>query len=280
MYEVEPKHLYGNPYDNQTDEPKKVKIYGCINPKCLFEMSEEEYYSQREFENFMSKAVIVNAGEEYDFFISYYSGTGRTFAEFLKGHAFDIGQRTAFLDKEDIPKKITADMPEWRSYIDQAIKSSKNFILIMTRRFNERPEVIREYRNALDAKMPIYLFKQEDLDSNDLCSDVGGEPIDFSNIDYTEFKDECDLLSKVDKALSGKIKFKRAFSFRDEANRLIASQALEIKQTNLPLLEMVIGPSDTNQEWLPTSDLINRELLSISPYSNNCCDMKARRNFF
>jgi hypothetical protein len=43
---------------------------------------------------------------------------------------------------------------------------------------------------------------------------------------------------------------------------------------------MVVGPSGNSEEWLPTIDHKNRELLSLSPYCNNSCDMKARRNFF
>lgn len=115
---------------------------------------------------------------------------------------------TAFLDKEDIPKDITEDMPAWSSYIDQGIKNSKNFILIMTRRFNERHEVIREYWKAMDFKIPIFLFKHNNLNTEDLCSDIGSEPIDFSNMEYTEFTDECDLLTKVDEVLTARRKSK------------------------------------------------------------------------
>ena len=201
LYDPQPMHLYGNPYDGDFDEPERVKIYGCIDPKCYFEMTEHEYYSEKEFEHFLGNSKSVKMGN-YDFFISYYSGTGSIFARYLKDHSKDIGGLTAFLDKDDIPKNVTDDMPEWHSFIDQGIKNSKYFILIMTRRFNERLEVIREYWKAIDNKIPIFLFKQNKLKNVDLSSGIGHDPVDFSCMEYIEFSDECDLLSKVDEVLS------------------------------------------------------------------------------
>jgi hypothetical protein len=242
MYEATAEHLYGNPYDHESREPEKVKIYGCIDPHCFFEMSEEDYYSEKEYERIMDKSSILPEAENHDFFISYFSGTGSTFAKYLKDHSKEIGSRTAFLDKEDIPKNINENMPEWRSYIDQAIRNSQNFILIMTRRFNERREVIREYWEAIDNRIPIFLFKQQNLDSKDLCSVIGRKPIDFSNLQYTEFSDECDLLTKVDEGLNGKPIQQKASWFESETKKLITIEGLEIKQTHEPLLEVVIGP--------------------------------------
>ncbi len=142
--------------------------------------------------------------KKFNFFISYYAGTGFIFAKYLKDHAKDIGNLTAFLDKEDIPRTITCAMPEWHSYINQAIKNSKNFILIMTRRFNERPEVIREFRYAVTERIPILLFKFKTLNNQDLYCNIDNQPIAFSSMHYTEFSDSCDLLSKVDEVLTGK----------------------------------------------------------------------------
>jgi hypothetical protein len=47
MYEATPKRLYGNPYDRESREPEKGKIYGCIGPNCFFEMNEEDYYPKK-----------------------------------------------------------------------------------------------------------------------------------------------------------------------------------------------------------------------------------------
>jgi hypothetical protein len=280
MYEATPTHLYGNPYDQESCEPEKTKVYGCIDPHCFFEMSEEEYYSKKEIERIMGKSSIPPEAKNYDFFISYFSGTGATFAKYLKDHSEEIGSRTAFLDKEDIPKKINENMPEWRSCIDQAIRNSKTFMLIMTRRFNERREVIREYWEAIDNRIPIFLFKQKNLDAKDLCSGIGREPIDFSNLEYTEFSDECDLLTKVDERLSGKPIPQKTSWFENEAKKLIAVEGLEIKQTNEPLLEVVIGPSSNGVEWLPIITPLNTELLSMNPYCNNRCNFNAKRHYF
>ena len=211
MYAVEPMNLYPNPYDNIVDnQAERETTYHCIDPKCYGEISEDEYDSRKEFEQLMVKPTKLPRIGDYDFFISYYSGTGATFAKYLKEHSKDIGNLNAFLDIENIPKKITNDTNEWRSYIDQAIENSKIFLLIMTRRFNERREVIREYWKAKDCKIPMLLFKQKTLDAEDLCSDIGSEPIDFSNLEYTEFTDECDLLTKVDEIINAKRKGKGA----------------------------------------------------------------------
>jgi len=280
MYEAVPKQLYGfNPH-GQVNEPEKLKIYGCIDPNCFFEMTEADYYSEQEYEKIMSASANFPEVKESDFFISYFSGTGTTFAKYLKAHSEEIGHRTAFLDREDIPKNINENMPEWRSYIDQAIKNSDNFILIMTRRFNERPEVIREYWHAIDHKIPIFLFKQENLEPNDLCVAIGRESIDFSKFEYTEFKDECDLLTKVDERLSGKTHSIKTSWFENEAMKLVAVEGLAIKQTNEPLLEIIIGPSSSQVEWLPTNITLNRDLLSMNVYCSNYCNFNARRNYF
>lgn len=56
MYEATPKHLYGNPDNHESRDLEKGKIYGCIDPHCFFEMNEEEYYSEKEFERIMDKS--------------------------------------------------------------------------------------------------------------------------------------------------------------------------------------------------------------------------------
>ncbi len=68
-----------------------------------------------------------NHEEVCDFFISYYSGTRTKYAKYLKTHAPHF-ERTAFLDSEDIPKNTVEETDEWRFYVDQGIKNSKNFV--------------------------------------------------------------------------------------------------------------------------------------------------------
>ena len=226
----------------------------------------------------MSKANETNR-QNYDFFISYYFGTGFAFAKYLKDHAKDFG-RNAFLDTEDISKSIIEETDEWRSHIDHAIEDSTSFILILTLGFKERHEIKRELKKAFDKGINVLLFKKEDLADEELIMKIDNETVDFSKKEYTSFSNECDLLAKVEETLRGKRKPQKTSLFRSEAEKLIAAEGLEIKQTNKPILEMVVGPSGNSEEWLPTIDHKNRELLSLSPYCDNYCNIKARRNFF
>jgi hypothetical protein len=205
MYDPQPLNLYPNPYDN-IEKPVEYEItYHCIDPECFGTLSLEEYNFEKEYEQFTKKTSKPPCVRS-DFFISYYSGTGATFAKYLKKHSKDIGNLTAFLDKEDLPKNVNEESKDFHRHIDNGIKNSKNFVLIMTLRFNERPEVIREFVMAREFKIPIFLFKQTNLNSEDLRTFHEGEPIDFSSMQYSEFKDECDLLTKVDEAINQKQK--------------------------------------------------------------------------
>jgi hypothetical protein len=222
----------------------------------------------------MGKAT-EDSDESYDFFISYYSGTGFVFAKYLKEHAKDFG-RNAFLDKEDIDKNIKEETDEWRSQIDQAIEKSKNLVLIMTLGFKERNEIKRELKKAFDNGINALLFKKEDLDAQELIMRIDNETIDFSKKEYTSFTDECDLLAKLEETLRGKQKPQKPSSFKNEADRLISFEGLEIKQTNKPLLEVVVGAKDNSEDWLVQSPE-NKYLVSHFPYS---CEVTARREFF
>jgi len=222
----------------------------------------------------MSKAT-EDGDENYDFFISYYSGTGFIFAKYLKEHAKDFG-RNAFLDKEDIDKNIKEETDEWRSQIDQAIEKSKNLVLIMTLGFKERNEIRRELKKAFDNGINALLFRKEDLDAQELIMRIDNEAIDFSKKEYTSFTDECDLLAKLEETLRGKRKPQKPSSFKNEADRLISCEGLEFKQTNKPLLEVVVGAKDNSGDWLVPSPE-NKFLVSNFPYS---CEVTARRKFF
>jgi hypothetical protein len=216
-----------------------------------------------------------NNNESYDFFISYYSGTGFVFAKYLKEHAKDFG-RNAFLDNEDIDRNIKEETDEWRSQIDQAIKKSKNVVLIMTLGFKERQEIRRELKKAFDNGINVLLFKKEDLDTQELIMRTDKETIDFSRKEYTSFINECDLLDKVEKALRGKLKPQEPSLFKNEADKLIATEGLEIRQASKPLLEVIVGTRDSIEDWLVPSPE-TKCLVSHFPYS---CEVTARRDFF
>ena len=225
----------------------------------------------------MSKATETR-NKKHDFFISYYSGTGFVFAKYLREHAKDFG-RDAFLDKVDIDKNINEETDEWRSQIDQAIEESNNVILIMTLGFKERREIKRELEKAWENGISVFLFKKDDLDDRELILEIDTKTIDFSKNEYTPFSDACDLLTKVEDTLRGKRVSQKKSSFVQEAEKIIATEGLEIKQANIPILEMVVGASYDNEEWLPANSQ-NGNLLRLSPYHCNCGQMRPKRGFF
>jgi hypothetical protein len=206
--------------------------------------------------------------KNHDFFISYIWCTGFRYALHLRENAYRI-HRNAFLDKIDLPN-VAEENEEFRIQIDKAIESSPNFVLIMTRRFNESPEVIREYEKAQNGKK-IWRFKQKNLGKNDLtCNSV-----DFANKHYIEFTDEFDLLTKVDEALSGELK-PNTF-FEKDVKALIESEGFELRQANDPFIEVIVGPIDEKQEWLSFED---EDLLNRNPYVDNFSSVKAYKDFF
>lgn len=218
--------------------------------------------------------------KSYDFFISYYSATGLPYAKHLKAHAKDF-HHTAFLDKEDIHTDIKKESDEWRLQIDQGIANSKNFILVMTLGFKDRPEIKREWKIACNNGIRRFLFKKDGLDNQELIMETDEGKIDFSKWDYTPFNNECDLLTEVENRLRGKPNPRKMPLFELVAEELIANEGLEIKQTNEPLLEIVVGQSSTSEEWLPTGTTNeNEDLLNVSPYYSQDVKMTARRNYY
>ncbi|HKZ45382.1 MAG TPA: toll/interleukin-1 receptor domain-containing protein, partial [archaeon] len=159
--------------------------------------------------------VEMEKPASYDVFISYYSGSARDFARYLKKSLMDFGL-TSFLDEEDIPKSIEKATDEWRSYIDNSIEKSANFILLMTHGFNKRQEVMREIKKAIEAGKKMFLFKHEPLGIYDLTIEIDNKPIDLSKYEYTQFNNENDLVRKVIASLLGKIGQKRESSFMNQ----------------------------------------------------------------
>lgn len=74
---------------------------------------------------------------------------------------------------------------------------------------------------------------------------------------------------------------KKTSLFDIKAHRLIGNEGLDIKQSNQPLLEIVIGQSNTCDEWLPI-ELTNgnEDLLNVSPYYSVDAKMIARRDYY
>jgi len=217
--------------------------------------------------------------KHYDVFICYYSKTGKLFARYLKNGLPDFN-REAFLDVENIPKYVKRETDEWRSHIDDGIKNSDNFVLIMTLGFNKRREVLRELKQAFESNMKVYYFKYEHLDDEELIVEIDNEKRDLSESEYNIFCNDADLLTQVEERLRGKSRKKKFPLFESEAERLIASEGLEIKQTNEPFIEIVIGPKANSEEWLKPT-LENQSLLSCNPYcSSNMYNMRVRRESF
>lgn len=213
----------------------------------------------------------------YDVFISYYSGSGKDFARYLKKYLMDFSL-TSFLDEEDIPKSIQENTDEWRNYIDGAIKKSRNFILIMTLGFNKRKEIIRELKLSLYSNQKKYFLKHEDVGVSDLVVETDDETkaINLSKYEYIQFGNEIDLLRKVVSALLGKIGQPKESSFMIEARNMISSEGLEFKKTETPFIEMIIGPSNDGGDWLPVTPQ-NKFLISRFPYN---VEIEVRRKFF
>jgi hypothetical protein len=224
----------------------------------------------------VEKIEIEKPGS-YDVFISYYSGSGKDFARYLKKYLTDFNL-TSFLDEEDIPKSIEKATDEWRNFIDNSIRKSYNFTLLMTHGFNKRPEVIREIKEAIEAKKKMYFFKYESMSDSDLTIEIDSKTIDLSKYQYIPFNNEHDLLRKVVASLLGKIGQDKKSTFTNKAKELISAEGINLKNTDLPLLELVLGPMNEAEEWLlPTSE--NKFLISCFPYFHNT-EVFVRRKFF
>ena len=154
--------------------------------------------------------------QAFEVFISYYQKSGTDFAQHLKSGLKDCGI-TAFRDIDDIPKCITQETDEWRTFIDSKLEGSKNFILVMTAGFNTRPQVLRELKMALDMHKRIYFFKHSDLNYADLAVELDGKHLEISNFEIINFENSSDLLRKAWGALFNRInKEAQVYSFQVE----------------------------------------------------------------
>jgi hypothetical protein len=212
----------------------------------------------------------------YDVFISYYQKTGKDFALCLKVGLADF-ELNAFRDLEDIPKTVETDSDEFRSYIDSAIKESPNFVLIMTVGFNKRKEIARELKFAFEHQnKKIILMKQTELAATDLKIEIDGTPIDLSKYQFIPFSNEPELLRKVISALLGKVGQSKESLFLKQSEYILNTEGEGLTKGN-PTVEMVVGPTNDNIEWLPPT-AENQYLVSCFPYYIR--DVQARRTFF
>jgi sugar/nucleoside kinase (ribokinase family) len=221
-------------------------------------------------------AEKITLTTDYDIFISYYQSTGNDFAESLwKG--LQEFERKPFLDREDIPKTTETESDEWRKYIDNAIKTSPTFVLVMTVGFNNRKEVARELKLAFENRKRIIFMKQVDLATSDLTIDIEGNPTDLSKFEFTSFENNSELIRKVVSVLLGKVKqTNKESTFSRQAHLMMSMEDRGfIKQD--PFVEMVVGPTNEDIEWLPPSGE-NKFLVSCFPYYIG--EVEARRTFY
>ena len=211
----------------------------------------------------------------YEVFISYYRKTGKDFAQCLKEGLKDANI-TSFRDEEDIPQSIKEESDEFRTFIDKALANSKNFFLIMTIGFNVRQEVLRELKNALQSKKQIYLFRHEDIGYQDLKVIIDGNFVDLSKYEITSFKNENDLIRKGLGSLYKRVSTPSESYFLKEAKSRILSQGQEFKNNNSPMVEIVLGSTNPDVDWLfPTKE--DSFLISHLSYD---CNVTCRRKFF
>lgn len=138
---------------------------------------------------------------EYDVFLAYYQKTGIDFATYLKRGLGEQGF-TAFLDIEDISKLIRPKTSKWSDERDRALENSKRFVLLMTKGFNTRREVVHELKLAMKLKKDRLHFKHEYLVNSDLIVKINHKSIDLSDNEYIEFISQQDLLRKILNVLS------------------------------------------------------------------------------
>ena len=203
--------------------------------------------------------------EKYDLFISYYSGSGIDFARHLKKRLLEFGIK-AFLDEKDIPKSIKRDTDEWRSHINRALLNSDKFVLIMTLGFNIRKEVIRELELAIDYNKERIFCKHNELPNSELSINIKNKIIDLSKYQYISFNDEPDLLRKLGAELIGLESSKKEESiFIKNIKKLIDSEGNKIREQKYPMMEIIIGPTNTPEIWLE----INKENKDLIYFLDN-----------
>lgn len=128
----------------------------------------------------------------FDVFICYKKSSGKDFAEHLKAGLDELGYH-AFLDSKDIPK-MTDGKEEWIEIRNQALRESKNFILIITPGFDLSQEVKNELRMARATGNKNFLyFRHRDL-GRKIIVDLENEKVDLGKQEQVSFESKEELL--------------------------------------------------------------------------------------
>lgn len=134
--------------------------------------------------------------DKFDIFIAYYRMTGADYAEHLKIGLGQFGIKS-FLDIYDIPKVILDYSEEWRTHRDNALINSNVFLLIMTKGFEKRKEILTEIKLSNEYNIQKILYKQKLLRYDELNITIDGENIDLSKCPVHKFDTKEDLLRKI-----------------------------------------------------------------------------------
>lgn len=142
-----------------------------------------------------NKTSVTISARKYDVFISYKRNTAKDFALFLKQCLTEEGY-IAFLDLKDIPKEFDGS-EKWFDKIDEAIRNSKRFLLIITIRVESSQEVAKELELARTIPNLKFMFLRHDVLKPQISFKFDDETIDLSECNQEAFSTEVDLARKV-----------------------------------------------------------------------------------
>jgi hypothetical protein len=130
----------------------------------------------------------------FEAFICYKRETGSYYAEHLKA-GLERSRIHSFLDTKDIPKRFVGK-EEYNEAINEAIRESKDFLLIMTAGFELSRPVKEELDFARKLKKHFVYFRHKSLEPN-IKIKTYSEIIDIGRQEQVPFKSREDLLAKA-----------------------------------------------------------------------------------
>lgn len=102
---------------------------------------------------------------KYEVFICYKQNTAKDYALHL-WEGLQEYQHTAFLDCKDIPTRFSEGTEKWRAYRNAAITNCEIFLMIITRGFENSPEIQNEIELAIKQKKEFMCFRHTNLPAN------------------------------------------------------------------------------------------------------------------